>query len=187
MSLPDPWTAALCTLQAAAFLSRGGPWKLTGATPVPLPLPDGVGAGRPSGGSETHFRSGIDSDLTTTTTHTHTHASFPLEEVFWKVPSMSRGSALNVAKPSPPGLTHLAGDSHTGLPGNWLKHLPNSPEEGRGPRGIFPSLSHMGAQIRISVEGSIPLQLLKRKDHQYRRACNAGSQTQLCVQSARDL
>lgn len=65
--------------------------KLTGAPPFPLPLHDRVGAGRPSGSSETHFRSVIDSDLTTTTTHTHTHASFPLEEVFRKIPSMSRG------------------------------------------------------------------------------------------------
>lgn len=60
--------------------------KLTGAPPFPLPLHDRVGAGRPSGSSETHFRTGIDSDLTSTTTHTHTHASFPWKRSSGKFP-----------------------------------------------------------------------------------------------------
>lgn len=37
------------------------------------------------------FRSGNYSNVAATTTHTHTPASFPLEEVFRNVLSMSRG------------------------------------------------------------------------------------------------
>lgn len=57
----------------STLLSRGGPWKLRGATPSPLPLHGRVGSGTPSDSSETHFRSGVDSTLTTTAPPTRTH------------------------------------------------------------------------------------------------------------------